>query len=110
MSEPVGPNRHFSLRGILMWTINDFPAYTLISGQAGKGYAACLVCGEGTFAEYSKEADKIVFLGNRTWLKHNHRWRSARAAFNGHPNHDLAPPRQSGQTVVSRGAWKESCL
>lgn len=45
MSEPPGRTRKFKMRGILMWTINDFPAYTLISGQAGKGYAGCPVCG-----------------------------------------------------------------
>lgn len=84
--------------------------YTLISGQVGKGYAGCPVCGEGTFAEHSVEAGKTVFLGNRRWLTRNHRWRVARAAFNGHPQHDPPPPRQSGRTVVNRGAWRESYL
>ena len=110
MSEPEGPNRYFKLRGMLIWTIHDFPAYTLLSGQAGKGYAGCPICGEGTSAEYSKEVRKTLFLGNRRWLKHNHRWRFARAAFNGHSNHNPAPPRQSGQTIVRNGAWRESFL
>ena len=99
MSEPPGPDRKFRMRGLLMWTIHDFPAYTLISGQTGKGYAGCPICGEGTFGEHSRQAQKTVFLGNRRWLRHNHRWRAARAAFNGHTNHDEAPPRRSGLTV-----------
>ena len=110
MAEPVGPRRQFTLRGILMWTIHDFPAYTLISGQAGKGYAGCPVCGEGTFAEHSAQADKTVYLGNRRFLQQNHRWRAARAAFSGHPNHDAPPPQQDGKTIVRRGAWRESYL
>jgi len=69
LSETEGPTQQFTLRGILMWTIHDFPAYTLISGQVGKGYAGCPVCGEGTFAEHSKEANKTVFLGHRQWLR-----------------------------------------
>ena len=110
MSEPDGPNRRFKMRGMLIWTINDYPAYTLISGQSGKGYAGCPVCGEGTFAEHSREACKTVFLGHRRWLRPNHHWRTARAAFNGRPNHDPPPVRQSGVTVRLRGAWRESFL
>ena len=110
MAEPRAHNRHFILRSILMWTINDFPAYTLISSQTGKGYAGCPICGGGTLAELSTEADKIVFLGNRRWLPQQHRWRNARAAFNGHVNHNAAPPRQSGLSIVQRGAWRESYL
>jgi len=99
MSEPMGPNRNFKMRGMLIWAIHDYPAYTLISGQSGEEYADCPMCGEGTSAEHSKEAQKTIFLGNRRWLSRNHCWRAARAAFNGHPNHDAAPPRQSGLTV-----------
>ena len=36
-----GINRRFTLCGILLWTISDFPAYGLISGQQTKGYKAC---------------------------------------------------------------------
>lgn len=36
-------------------------AYTLISGQSGKGYAGCPICGEGTFAEHSRHAHKTFF-------------------------------------------------
>jgi len=110
MSEPPGSTRKFKMRGILLWTINDLPAYTLISGQTGKGYAGCPVCGECTSADHSTAAAKTVFLGNRRWLKPNHRWRNARAAFNGQNNHDAPPPRQTGLTVVQRGAWRESFL
>ena len=110
MSEPPGPQRQFRMRGMLMWTINDFPAYTLISGQTGKGYAGCPVCGEGTFAEHSAQAHKTVFLGHRRWLRPTHRWRGARAAFNGQSNYDPAPPRQCGLTVLQRGGWRESFL
>lgn len=110
MSEPVGPNRSFRMRGMLILRIHDFPAYTLISGQTGKGYAGCPICGEGTFAEHSREAHKTVFLGNRRWLRQDHHWRIADATFNGRPNHNPSPGRQSGLMVRLRGAWRESFL
>ena len=110
MSKPVDQGQQFKLRAMLIWTIHDYPAYTLISGQTGKRYAGCPVCGEGTFAEHSTHAHKTVFLGNRRWLRGDHRWRATRAAFNGRPNHDEAPPRQSGLTVIQRGAWRASYL
>ena len=38
----------FKLKAILLWTINDFPAYGNLSGCATKGYYACPICGEET--------------------------------------------------------------
>ena len=110
MSEPPGMNRTFVLRVMLIWTINDYPAYTLILAQSGKGYSGCPICGEETFVDHSMEARKTVFLGNMRWLKEDHHWRASRAAFDGLPNHDPTPPRQSGVTIQLRGAWLESFL
>ena len=33
MSEPVGQEINFNMQGMLIWTIHDYPAYTLIFGQ-----------------------------------------------------------------------------
>ena len=46
-SSPDGPSS-FDLKGILMWTIGDFPALGLTAEQVTKGYAACPRCGEET--------------------------------------------------------------
>ncbi|KAH0987638.1 hypothetical protein GBA52_014815 [Prunus armeniaca] len=35
----------FNLKAVLMWTINDFPAYGNLSGYSTKGEKACPVCG-----------------------------------------------------------------
>ena len=45
----------FTLKAILLWIINDFPAYGNFSGCATMGYYACPICGEET---------------NSQWLKH----------------------------------------
>ncbi|XP_074323294.1 uncharacterized protein LOC141660204 [Apium graveolens] len=38
----------FTLKAVLMWTINDFPAYGNLSGCVNKGYKCCPVCGDDT--------------------------------------------------------------
>ncbi|XP_073154053.1 uncharacterized protein [Henckelia pumila] len=41
---------NFLLRAILLWTINDFPAYGNLSVCVVKGYCACPICGEETYS------------------------------------------------------------
>ena len=38
----------FTLKTILLWTINYFPAYGNLYGCTVKGYYACLICGGET--------------------------------------------------------------
>jgi hypothetical protein len=52
MSKEVD-TRNFTLRCILLWTVHDFLAYGLISGQQVKGYRRCLICMEDTDAKHS---------------------------------------------------------
>ncbi|XP_028095771.1 uncharacterized protein LOC114295665 [Camellia sinensis] len=40
----------FNLRAILLWTINDFPAYGNLSGCSTKGRIACPICGNNTYS------------------------------------------------------------
>ncbi|KAL6329406.1 hypothetical protein AAG906_017723 [Vitis piasezkii] len=40
----------FTLRVVLLWTINDFPAYGNLSGCTVKGYFACPICGSETYS------------------------------------------------------------
>ena len=43
-----------TLRGILLWTVNDFPAYSNLFGHWVKGYKTCPICSEGTHAIHLK--------------------------------------------------------
>lgn len=55
----TGPNPdRFILRAILLWTINDYPAYGLVSGCAVKSYKGCPVCGPAVDSRYSVELKK----------------------------------------------------
>jgi hypothetical protein len=62
--KPKG-SRNFILWAILLWTINDLPAYGLITGQQVIGYEGCLVCVTNTFAEHFGPCKKMVYLGMR---------------------------------------------
>ncbi|XP_073018111.1 uncharacterized protein [Primulina eburnea] len=42
----------FTLKAVLLWTINDFPAYGNLSGCTTHGYYACPVCKEDTCAKH----------------------------------------------------------
>jgi hypothetical protein len=51
--------RRFNLRGILMWTVCDYPALDLISGLQTHGYKACVVCGPETQSRSAKCGNKL---------------------------------------------------
>ena len=92
----------FTLRAILLWTINDFPAYGNLSGCVNKGYLGCLVCGDDTIANFLPFSRKICYQGHRRYLSRFHPYRSKRAAFNGEQEFGQARQPLSGQEVLAQ--------
>ena len=74
---------YFTLKAVLMWTINDFPAYGNLSGCVNKGYLACPVCADDTVAKYLPHSRKMCYQGHRRYLGLYHPYRRQKAAFNG---------------------------
>ncbi|CAL9018607.1 unnamed protein product, partial [Prunus brigantina] len=60
----------FTLRAAIMWTVNDFPAYAMVSGWSTKGYMACPVCKEDVTSSW--QAGKVCYLGHWRWLPWDH--------------------------------------
>jgi len=58
----------FNLRAILLWTINEFPAYGNLSGCSVKGYKACPICGDNTSSIILKYGKKMSYLGHQRFL------------------------------------------
>ena len=87
----------FTLHGMLLWTVNDFPAYGLISGQVTKGHRACPVCGPNVATRRSKALKKNVYLGHRRQLPMTHQWRRQRSNFDGQLEMRPPPRRMSGR-------------
>jgi hypothetical protein len=54
-------NEYFTLRAVLLWTINDFLAYGNLLGCTTKGYKACPICGEQTPAIRLKHGRKMCY-------------------------------------------------
>ncbi|KAL3690359.1 hypothetical protein R1sor_016668 [Riccia sorocarpa] len=40
----IGRDRRFVLKGILIWTMHDYPGFGAISGFQTKSYCACPIC------------------------------------------------------------------
>ncbi|XP_076938814.1 uncharacterized protein LOC143607153 [Bidens hawaiensis] len=63
----------FRMHAALLWTINDYPARSSLSGWSGQGYKACATCNEDTPSCPVKS--KIAFVGHRRFLSRKHKWR-----------------------------------
>ncbi|KAL4030797.1 hypothetical protein IC575_009049 [Cucumis melo] len=73
----------FNLRLVLLWTINDFPAYGNLSGCCVEGYKACPICGDNTNSIRLRHGKKIAYLGHRRFLARDHLYRRQKKSFNG---------------------------
>ncbi|XP_058193989.1 uncharacterized protein LOC131310799 [Rhododendron vialii] len=94
--------QHFNLRVVLLWTINDFPAYGNLSGCKVKGYGACPICSEGTCSRRLKHGKKNIYVGHRKFLPINHSYRRLKKAFDGKQELGLAPSPLSGEEVLRK--------
>ncbi|GJY78968.1 CACTA transposable element [Tanacetum coccineum] len=74
---------HFQMKAAVLWTINDFPARSSLSGWSGQGYYACPTCNEDTPSMAVK--NKIVYVGYRRFLRTQHPLRSKFKEFCGFP-------------------------
>jgi hypothetical protein len=48
-------------RGVLLWTIHDYPGYGTVGGFAHQGYAGCPYCDPELGAEHSTELGKQLY-------------------------------------------------
>jgi hypothetical protein len=60
--------KNFRLRAILLWTINDFPAYAMMSGWSTKGKFACPYCHKHTEYLWLKHERKHCYMAHRRFF------------------------------------------
>ncbi|KAA0046038.1 transposase [Cucumis melo var. makuwa] len=89
----------FNLRSVLLWTINDFPAYGNLSGCCVKGYKACPTCGDNTNFIRLRHGKKIAYLGHRRFLAHDHPYQQQKKSFNGKKELGTIPEPLSREDV-----------
>jgi len=63
------------MRAAVLWTINDYPARSSLSGWSGQGYLGCSTCNKGTPA--LKCRSKIVYYDHRRFLPAGHPMRKS---------------------------------
>ncbi|GJT57079.1 hypothetical protein Tco_0992133 [Tanacetum coccineum] len=86
----VATGQKFNMRAMVLWTINDFPARSSLSGWSGQGYKACPTCNEDTPS--TRVLGKTAYVGHIRFLKKPHKWRRS-LDFNGEIE-DGDPPRK----------------
>ncbi|XP_020080846.1 uncharacterized protein LOC109704510 isoform X2 [Ananas comosus] len=92
----------FHLRAMLMWTINDFPAYGNLSGWSTKGKYACPCCAENTHSKWLYNGRKYCYMGHRRWLPEDHTFRYQKYYFDGSEELRMAPEIASGSNVLGQ--------
>jgi hypothetical protein len=85
----------------LMWTINDFPVYGMVSGWSTYGKLACPYCMENNKAfTLTNEGKTSFFNCHRHFLPLNYRYiKNMKDFFIGRVEKDVAPPRLSGEEL-----------
>ena len=86
---------YFFMRATVLFTVTDFPAYGMMSGQTTHGYKACPVRIDEVNS--SHHAHKVDYLGSRRWLPPDHPWRYDAQAFDGTVEHGPKPEGRSGK-------------
>ncbi|CAL8091418.1 unnamed protein product [Prunus armeniaca] len=87
----------FTLRAVVMWTVNDFPAYAMVSGWSTKGYMACHVCKKDVTSGW--HAGKVCYLGHQRWLPWDHEWREKDKGLTG--TQSIASDLENGSVMRS---------
>ncbi|KAL4022795.1 hypothetical protein IC575_016540 [Cucumis melo] len=99
----------FRLKAILLWTINDFPAYGNLCGCTVKGYHACPICGEKTSSIYFPKGRNMTYIGHHKFLPRHHPYRKQKKVFNGAQELELAPEPSSGEEIfIQTSKYKHS--
>ncbi|XP_057452582.1 uncharacterized protein LOC130744411 [Lotus japonicus] len=93
-------NQTFQMRAALLWTINDFPAYAMLSGWSTKGKLACPCCHYNTNSTYLRYSRKMCYMDHRIFLPTDHEYRSNIRAFNGKEEYRTAPDLLKGEDVL----------
>jgi hypothetical protein len=98
------------MRAALMWTINDFPAYGMLSGWSTHGRFACPHCMEHTKAFNLKHGGKASWFDcHRRFLPANHQFRKKKNLFKLETTEtDGPPPKITSYEVFNRvsGLWR----
>ncbi|XP_026428373.1 uncharacterized protein LOC113324266 [Papaver somniferum] len=87
----------FTLRAVVLWTINDYPALGTLCGCRYAGYHGCVVCRKKTHSIRLHDSNKNVYVGYRRFLPYEHPFRRQKGAFGGKQEWETAPEPMTGE-------------
>ncbi|XP_020249305.1 uncharacterized protein LOC109826696 [Asparagus officinalis] len=99
---------NFTMRVALMWTINDFPAYGMLSGWSVHGYTACPYCHLQTTSKRLPFSKKTCYCGHRRMLDENHPYRDDIIHFDGTKENRPRPDPLSGEDILAQWNGKNN--
>jgi len=73
--------KNFALRAVLLWTINDFHAYGMLSGWSTKGKFACPYCNKDNDYLWLKFGFKHSYMCHSPFLLTDHKWCPNKISF-----------------------------
>ena len=91
--------QNFCMRTAILWTINDFLAYTNLSHWSTKGKFACPICKKDCLSYRLQNEQKWCYMGHRRFLSIDHRFRHDKRSFDGNEKHKAAPKQLSAEDV-----------
>ncbi|XP_058723125.1 uncharacterized protein LOC131594944 [Vicia villosa] len=94
--------QNFKLHAALLWTINDFPAYGMLSGWSTKGALACPCCNKDTSSCRLRYGLKQSYMGHRRFLPINHIWRKNKSSFDNTKEIRYPPKQLTGDDVLTQ--------
>jgi len=97
----VSVGQNFNMHAALIGTINDFPAYGILSGWSTKGKLACPCCHKFTHSIRLPNSSKQAYMGHRRFLPKKHTWRKKKDWFGEIELRD-APVPLSGDDVLEQ--------
>ncbi|XP_056695469.1 uncharacterized protein [Spinacia oleracea] len=95
-------NEMINLRPMLFCTIQDYPAYSNLSGHTVKGRCACPICEDGWEGRWLSPSKKTVYYDHRPFLPEDHEYRKLKKAFTGEQNFESRPSVSTGEEVFEK--------
>ncbi|KAL0557315.1 hypothetical protein IC582_005843 [Cucumis melo] len=89
---------YFTLRAVLLWTINDFPTYGNLCGYSVKGFKACPICKEET-TTIRLQHGKNAYMGHGKYLLRHYPYKIQKKNFDGKQEHGNPPQPLSGEAI-----------
>ncbi|KAK9049303.1 hypothetical protein SSX86_031729 [Deinandra increscens subsp. villosa] len=91
----------FTLRAVVLWTINDYPALGTLCGCPYSGFKGCVVCRKKTHCIRLPNSKKQSYAGHRRYLPYEHPFRRQTMAFNGQEELEIAKEPMNGEEIYN---------